>query len=78
MPDPIRVVLADDHAIFRAGLRALLELEDDLEVVGEAASGDEAVEGALASRPDVVVMDLSMPAPTASRRRGASRPWTSG
>jgi len=57
----IRILLADDHAIFRAGLRALLELEEDLEVVGEAASGDEAVTCALATRPDVVIMDLSMP-----------------
>ena len=61
MPDPIRVLLADDHTIFRAGLRALLELEEEIQVVGEAASGEEAVEGALALRPDVVVMDLSMP-----------------
>lgn len=61
MPEPIRLLLADDHAIFRAGLRALLELESDLEVVGEAASGDEAVEGALRLRPDLVIMDLSMP-----------------
>lgn len=61
MADPIRVVLADDHAIFRAGLRALLELEDGVEVVGEAATGDEATERARVLRPDVVVMDLSMP-----------------
>jgi len=59
--DPIRVVLADDHAIFRAGLRALLELEEGVEVVGEAATGDEATERARVLRPDVVVMDLSMP-----------------
>ncbi len=61
MADPIRVLLADDHTIFRAGLRALLELEDGVEVVGEAATGDEATEGARELRPDVVVMDLSMP-----------------
>ncbi len=61
MADPIRVVLADDHAIFRAGLRALLELEEGVEVVGEAATGDEATERARVLRPDVVVMDLSMP-----------------
>jgi DNA-binding NarL/FixJ family response regulator len=59
--EPIRLLLADDHPIFRAGLRALLELEPDLTVVGEAASGDEAVEKALALRPDLVIMDLSMP-----------------
>lgn len=61
MPEPIRLVLADDHAIFRAGLRALLELESDLDVVGEAADGAEAVEKARALRPHIVVMDLSMP-----------------
>lgn len=61
MDERIRILLADDHAIFRAGLRALLELENELEVVGEAASGDEAVEKALALRPDLVIMDLSMP-----------------
>jgi DNA-binding NarL/FixJ family response regulator len=60
-PAKIRILLADDHAIFRAGLRALLDLEDDLAVVGEAASGDEAVAQALALRPDLVIMDLSMP-----------------
>lgn len=58
---PIRVLLADDHAIFRAGLRALLETEEEIEVVGEAGSGEEAVVQALALRPDVVLMDLSMP-----------------
>lgn len=61
MSEPIRVVLADDHTIFRAGLRALLELERDMEVVGEAATGDEAVDQARKLRPDVVIMDLSMP-----------------
>ncbi|MEX2528662.1 MAG: response regulator transcription factor [Gemmatimonadota bacterium] len=59
--DAIRILLADDHAIFRAGLRALLELEEGIQVVGEAASGDEAVAQALALRPDLVIMDLSMP-----------------
>lgn len=61
MSEPIRVLLADDHAIFRAGLRALIELEDGVQLVGEASDGDEAVERALELRPDVVVMDLSMP-----------------
>jgi len=57
----VRVLLADDHALFRSGLRALLELEDEFEVVGEAGSGLEAVQKALALRPDIVLMDLSMP-----------------
>jgi DNA-binding NarL/FixJ family response regulator len=61
MSELIRVVLADDHTIFRAGLRALLELERDMEVVGEAATGDEAVDQARKLKPDVVIMDLSMP-----------------
>lgn len=59
--ETIRILLADDHAMLRAGLRALLEAEDGLEVVGEAGTGEEAVELAQELAPDVVVMDLSMP-----------------
>ncbi|MBI4538267.1 MAG: response regulator transcription factor [Gemmatimonadetes bacterium] len=61
MPEPIRIVLVDDHAVLRAGLRALLDAEPDMVVVGEAGTGEDAVEMASAVRPDVVVMDLSMP-----------------
>jgi two-component system response regulator NreC len=61
MPDRIKVLLADDHAVLRAGLRALLDAEPDLHVVGEASTGEEAVEQAAKLKPDVVVMDLSMP-----------------
>jgi two-component system response regulator NreC len=57
----IRVVLVDDHAILRAGLRRVLDAEPDIEVVGEAESADRAVFEALSARPDVVVMDLVMP-----------------
>ena len=57
----IRVLLAEDHAIVREGLRRLLEAEADIEVVGEAADGHEAVEKAQELTPDVVVMDISMP-----------------
>lgn len=57
---PIRVLVADDHAMMRAAVRALLETEPGLAVAGEAASGEEAVAAALALHPDVVVMDLSM------------------
>jgi DNA-binding NarL/FixJ family response regulator len=57
----IRVVLADDQALLRAGLRALLDAEDDVEVVGEAANGREAVDVVRATRPDVVLMDIRMP-----------------
>jgi DNA-binding NarL/FixJ family response regulator len=57
----IRVVVADDHKVVRAGIRELLADEPDIEVVGEARNGHEAVELALAQRPDVVVMDINMP-----------------
>ncbi len=57
----ITVLLADDHAAVRAGLRMLLDSADDIEVVGEAADGVEAVEQARRLRPDMVVMDVRMP-----------------
>ena len=58
---PIRVVLADDHDILRQGLKMLLCLQPEIDVVGEARTGWEAVEQALALRPQVVVLDISMP-----------------
>ncbi len=58
---PIRVLLVDDHAMVRRGMRDFLALHDDLEIVGEAADGATAIEQAAALRPDVVVMDLLMP-----------------
>jgi DNA-binding NarL/FixJ family response regulator len=61
MTEPIRIVVADDHPLFRAGLRALLDSVADTDVVGEAATGDEAVRAALSLQPDVIVMDLNMP-----------------
>ena len=62
MPDaPIRVLLVDDHAMVRRGMRDFLDLHDDIEVVGEAVDGAEGVERAAELRPDVVVMDLMMP-----------------
>ena len=57
----IRVLLVDDHAILRAGLRRVLEAEDDIEVVGEAENAERAVYEGIASTPDVVVMDVVMP-----------------
>jgi DNA-binding NarL/FixJ family response regulator len=57
----IRVVLADDQVLLRAGLRVLLDAEDDLEVVGEAEDGIEAIDAVRRLRPDVVVMDIRMP-----------------
>jgi len=59
--DPIRVLLVDDHAVVREGLRAFLELQDGMVVVGEAADGAQALEQAEATAPDVVLMDLVMP-----------------
>jgi DNA-binding NarL/FixJ family response regulator len=61
MSQPIRILLVDDHAVLRAGLKALLEAEDDLTVIGEAATGEEGVARARTLEPDIVVMDLSMP-----------------
>jgi DNA-binding NarL/FixJ family response regulator len=61
MADKTRILLVDDHAILRAGLAALLDLEPDMEVVGQASSGEEALERARNLRADVVVMDLAMP-----------------
>jgi DNA-binding NarL/FixJ family response regulator len=61
MAESTRILIADDHAIFRAGIRALLEREPLLEVVGEVSTGDDAVDQARILKPDMVLMDLSMP-----------------
>jgi NarL family two-component system response regulator LiaR len=61
MGETIRILIADDHAIVREGLRALLATEPDLELVAEAADGMEAVEKARATRPDVILLDMVMP-----------------
>lgn len=61
MTEPIRIFIADDHALVRSGIQALLETMDDLTVVGEAADGTQAVARTLDLRPDVVLMDLEMP-----------------
>jgi NarL family two-component system response regulator LiaR len=61
MTSPIRVLLVDDHAILRKGIRALLSTEPDIEVVGEAGDGQEALTQAEALGPDVILMDLVMP-----------------
>ncbi|MEV5763677.1 response regulator transcription factor [Micromonospora sp. NPDC052213] len=58
---PIKVLLADDEGLVRSGFKVLLDLEDDITVVGEATNGTEAVERARATRPDVVLMDIRMP-----------------
>jgi NarL family two-component system response regulator LiaR len=59
--DQIRVMIVDDHAVVREGIRTYLELEDQFQIVGEAANGREAAEKVRAIRPDVVLMDLLMP-----------------
>jgi len=60
-PRPIRVAIADDHPIFRDGLRRLLEIEADLMVIGEASNAEAAFELAVAAKPDVLLLDLAMP-----------------
>ena len=57
----IRVLLADDQALIRAGFRVLLEAADDIKVIGEAVNGEQAVELAKSERPDVILMDIRMP-----------------
>jgi two-component system response regulator NreC len=72
-----RVMLADDHSVVRQGFRMILDAQPDLEVVGEASNGREAVERAEAIQPDVVVMDVSMPelnGVEATRRIGSVSP----
>ncbi|MBX9472451.1 response regulator [Microcella sp.] len=69
----IRVLVADDHAVVRAGIVALLAAEPGIEVVGEAVDGEDAVEQALALRPDLVVMDVRMPRLTGDAATAAIR-----
>ena len=79
-PDkPIRVLVADDHPVFRRGMRAILGADPETELVGEATDGDEAVARALELRPDVILMDLNMPNTTgieATRRILKTSPGT--
>ena len=64
MTPPIRVLVADDHAVVRQGIRHVLEEDPGLQVVAEAATGDEVLERAARERPDVVLLDLTMPGAT--------------
>ncbi len=78
-PTPIRVLIVDDHAVVRTGLRVFLDLQPDIEVVGEASDGSEGVAVARRLEPDVVLMDLLMPnmdGITAIGRIKAERPDT--
>ena len=61
MPDTIRILICDDHAVVRRGLRSLIGVNTDMELVGEAADGEEAVSMAKKLKPDVIIMDLIMP-----------------
>ncbi|HJY25671.1 MAG TPA: response regulator transcription factor [Actinomycetes bacterium] len=78
MPDPIGVLLVDDHLVVRQGLRAFLEVQDDIVVVGEAGDGDAALALISELQPDVVLLDLQMPGMSgvevlqAMRARGAA------
>lgn len=79
MSDPIRVVLVDDQALFRAGIRMLINSQADMDVVGEAGDGREAIAVVAAQQPDVVLMDIRMPvmdgiAATAEILRTANAP----
>ena len=58
---PIKCLIVDDHTLFREGLRRVLESEPDLQVIGEARDAAEAIERAMALKPDVVLMDIGMP-----------------
>ena len=57
----IRILIADDHTIVRIGLTALLGAESDIEIVGEAKNGEEAIQESLRTKPDVIIMDMIMP-----------------
>jgi two-component system response regulator NreC len=75
----IRILLADDHTLFRQGVKTLLGAEPDMEVVGEAADGNAAIERAAELKPDVVLMDIGMPGPSSfetARQIRRNRPET--
>jgi len=73
--EPIRVLVVDDHALFRRGLEIVLAAEEDIQVVGEAGDGAEAVDKAADLLPDIVLMDVRMPSAAVSRRAPPSRRW---
>ena len=70
--DPIRVLIVDDHPFYREGVRTMLSVESGIEIAGEVASGDEAIAQAASLQPDVILMDLKMPASTALKLLGVS------
>jgi DNA-binding NarL/FixJ family response regulator len=79
MKQPIRILIADDHAVVRHGLRSILQIEKDFQIVGEASNGTEAVKMARELNPHVVIMDLIMPEKSGSKATAqilAERPKT--
>ncbi len=64
MQQKIGLLLADDHTLFRQGLRRIFELEDDIAIVGECSDGEAAIEQSLNLKPEVVLMDINMPKKT--------------
>jgi len=60
-PEPIRVVIADDHVLYRRGLQTVVTQEEDIDIVGEASDGQEAIDRTVEMLPDVVLMDVRMP-----------------
>lgn len=73
MPEPIKVMIVDDHALFRRGLQMVLESEADIEVVAESGDGADAVEKAKSAKPDVILMDVRMPKRTGLEATAAIR-----
>ncbi|BBJ43294.1 hypothetical protein SSPO_060120 [Streptomyces antimycoticus] len=73
--EPIRVLVVDDHALFRRGLEIVLAQEEDIQVIGEAGDGAEAVDKAADLLPDIVLMDVRMPKRGGSRPAPPSRRW---
>jgi two-component system, NarL family, response regulator DegU len=73
----VRIAIADDHPTFRDGLRRLLEAESDLQVIGEASNGEDVVHRVLELKPDILLLDLAMPARDglSASRRAAWMPY---
>jgi len=78
----IKILVADDHVLIRQGLRVIIDAQPDMQLVGEASNGEQAVQQALSLHPDIVIMDLQMPSKMAGGHTrncagGARRPYSS-